>query len=126
MQTKEQAPAIFSSHENINHNKFFMKIGKSDELESIEKDKGEFSTVSIEQDIANLENVKVVANHGEHFVFEFDESEEQLAQLKSKSKEPTDNKHVAKSQFKPKQPSQVKNYAKPLPPAEKRASRASK
>lgn len=110
-QGKDVAKQIFSSHENIPTNKFFLKMSKSDELESIEKDKGEFSTVSIEQDIANLEQIKNVGGQGEHFVFEFDESEEQFKEMKLMTQK-AENSKEKKNVFK-NQPNQVRNYIGP-------------
>ena len=82
-QTKGINPMALSSHENVKQNKLFMKMNKSGELESIEKDKGNYSTISIEQDIANLENIKIINNKGDNFVLEFNESEEQFNQMKN-------------------------------------------
>lgn len=112
----------YSSRENNVTNKLFAKPNKSDELESIEKEKVEFSTFSIEQDIANLAHIKGIGTQGDHFVFDFEESEEQLAQFRSKTSETPDGLKL--TNVPKKQPTQVKAYLKPMPTIETRQGRA--
>ena len=119
--TKEPNTQAFNSNENNPASKFWIKPNKSDELESIEKEKVEFSTFSIEQDIANLAHIKAIENQGEHFVLEFDESEEQLAHFKLKSESPDGLKS---SSVPKRQPTQAKAYIKPMPTIETKQGRA--
>ena len=121
--SKVVAPETLSSRDSNLANKFFAKPNRSDELESIEKEKVEFSTFSIEQDIANLAHIKVTGSQGDHFVLEFDESDDHLAQFKSKTIESLDGKNEVK--FGPKkQPTQAKAYIKPMPTIETKQSRS--
>lgn len=101
---------VYASHENMQtDNLFYKKDDKYDELESIEKDRDIFSTISIEQDIANLDNLGTFGKEGEHFVLEFDECYENNNYAVQKSNAANDQKSDTKSLSK-KQPHQVRGY----------------
>lgn len=103
---------IYASHDNVPNQKLFHKNEKYDELDSIEKDKDIFSTISIEQDIANLDNIGHVDKQGDQFVLEFDECDNNLRDYKAPSTaKNSDRRHAEKLQFHITTPNKPRNYA---------------
>lgn len=92
---REPSPFAFSSYENIHNGESILKCNESGELESIE------------QDIANLDQLKNFGKISEQFIFELDETEEQHLQQMRTRVDQNDGKNVFK-----KQPNQLKGYQK--------------
>ena len=107
--------SVHSSQDVSQSQRFFQKSDKYDELESIEKDKEIFSTISIEQDIANLDNIGHLGRDGEQFVLEFDECDEQMhsPNIHMPTSTRNETKYESKNNMFKKQPNQVRNYPKP-------------
>ena len=99
-QIRDIAPFLFSSHENIHTGESIQKCNESEELESIE------------QDIANLAQIKNIGKISDQFIFELDETEEQHLKQKSKFAEHTAG---ARSEYRnvfKNQPNQLRRYSK--------------
>lgn len=85
---RDQAPFVFTNQENSKTGLSIGKWNESDELESIE------------QDIANLDKIKNFGKISDQFIFELDETEEQLMN-QQRMKSPTDlewSKNIFKKQ----------------------------